>query len=158
MSVTVRRANPADVPEILRMIKALATFEREPDAVMASEDMLRRALFAVEPKVFAHVAEHEGALVGLALWFLNFSTWTGRHGIYLEDLYVDDAARGLGVGRALMRALAKEAVSNGHARLDWAVLDWNEEAKAFYRRIGGRHCTDWEPWRVDGEALVALAT
>lgn len=158
MSVLVRRATPADVSDILALIKALAAYEREPDAVMASEDMLRRALFAFEPKVFAHVAEHDGALIGLALWFLNFSTWTGRHGVYLEDLYVDDAARGLGVGRALMKALAREAVTMGHARLDWAVLDWNEEAKAFYRRVGGRHCVGWEPWRIDGDALIALAT
>jgi GNAT superfamily N-acetyltransferase len=94
--------------------------------------------------------------VGIAVWFLNFSTWTGRHGIYLEDLYVDPDVRGGGVARGLMRALAAEAKARDCARVDWAVLDWNEAAKVFYRRLGGRHLASWETWRLDGEALAAL--
>lgn len=152
----VRRAIPADVPAILRLIVALATYEREPDAVQASEDMLMRTLFRPDPRVWAHVAEHKGAVVGIAVWFLNYSTWTGRPGIYLEDLYVDDAARGLGAGKALFKALAGEAERLGCARIDWAVLDWNEPAMDFYRALGGRRQTGWQPWRIDGDALEAL--
>lgn len=152
----VRRAIRADVPAILRLIVALATYEREPDAVQATEASLTRSLFADDARVWAHVAEHEGEVVGIAIWFLNYSTWTGRPGIYLEDLFVDDAARGLGAGRALFEALAAEAEKRGCARIDWAVLDWNEPAMDFYRAIGGRRQTGWQPWRIDGPALEAL--
>lgn len=158
MTVTtfVRLATAADVPEILRMIRALATYERAPDAVKASVEMLTEMLFGHDPKVFAHIAEVDGRPVGLAVWFLNFSTWTGRHGLYLEDLFVDPAARRAGVARALFAALAAEAKARDCARIDWAVLDWNEDAKHFYRTLGGYHSTGWEPWRIDGEALAAL--
>jgi GNAT superfamily N-acetyltransferase len=154
--VTVRTAVPGDEGEILRLIRALATYEREPDAVEATAEGLRAHLFADAPRVFAHVAEQDGQVVGIAVWFLNFSTWTGRHGIYLEDLFVEPDARGAGVARALVRALAAEAAARGCARMDWAVLDWNEPAKTFYRRLGARHNAGWEPWRIDGEALTAL--
>jgi GNAT superfamily N-acetyltransferase len=157
MSVAVRRAKPADVPEILRMIRALATYEREAHAVEATEDSLRAILFGDDPKVFAHIAEIDGRPVGIAVWFLNFSTWTGRHGIYLEDLFVDPDVRRAGVARALFVALAREAKANGCARIDWAVLDWNELGMDFYRRIGGRRSEGWQPWRLDGEALERLA-
>jgi GNAT superfamily N-acetyltransferase len=106
--------------------------------------------------VFAHVAEQEGHIVGMALWFLNFSTWTGKHGIYLEDLFVDPSARSGGVARGLVRALAAEARARDCARIEWAVLDWNDQAKDFYRRLGARHNESWEPWRLDGAALAAL--
>jgi GNAT superfamily N-acetyltransferase len=154
--VIVRPANPADVPAILRLIVALATYEREPDAVQATEAMLMQTLFAQDARVWAHVVEHEGKVVGIAVWFLNYSTWTGKPGIYLEDLFVDDAARGLGAGKALFQALAAEAEKRGCARIDWAVLDWNEPAMDFYRAIGGRRQTGWQPWRIDGAALEAL--
>jgi GNAT superfamily N-acetyltransferase len=154
--VTVRTAVPGDEGEILRLIRALATYEREPDAVEATAEGLRAHLFADAPRVFAHVAEQDGQVVGIAVWFLNFSTWTGRHGIYLEDLFVEPDARGAGVARALVRALADEAAARGCARIDWAVLDWNDLAKGFYRRLGARHNEDWEPWRLDGDALAAL--
>lgn len=153
---TVRPARPGDEEDILRLIRALADYEREPDAVEATAEGLRAHLFAAEPRVFAHVAEDGGRLVGIAVWFLTFSTWTGRHGVYLEDLFVDPATRGGGVARALVRALAAEAKARGCARMDWAVLDWNEPAKAFYRRLGARHNETWEPWRLDGAALAAL--
>jgi GNAT superfamily N-acetyltransferase len=157
MSVSVRRATPGDVPEILRMIRALATYEREPHAVAATEESLRAILFGADPQVFAHIAELDGRAVGIAVWFLNFSTWTGRHGIYLEDLFVDPDVRRGGVARALFVALAREAQARGCARIDWAVLDWNELAMDFYRRIGARRAMGWQPWRLEGEALTRLA-
>lgn len=156
MTVTIRPARPGDEVDILRLIRDLAAYEREPDAVEATAEGLRDHLFADDPRVYAHVAEDEGRVVGIAVWFLNFSTWTGRHGIYLEDLFVDPAVRGGGVARALVRALAAEAGARGCARVEWAVLDWNELAKGFYRRLGARHNATWEPWRLDGEALAAL--
>jgi GNAT superfamily N-acetyltransferase len=158
VTVTIRPARPGDEADILRLIRALAAYEREPDAVEATTDGLRAHLFGDQPRVFAHVAEDDGGrgVVGIAVWFLSFSTWTGRHGIYLEDLFVELAARGEGVARALVLALADEAEARGCARIDWAVLDWNEPAKGFYRRLGARHNATWEPWRLDGEALAAL--
>jgi GNAT superfamily N-acetyltransferase len=157
VTATIRPARPGDEHEILRLIRALATYEREPDAVEATAEGLRAHLFAEAPRVFAHVAELDGRIVGTAVWFLNFSTWTGRHGLYLEDLFVDPDVRGGGIARGLMRALAAEAVSRGCARFEWAVLDWNELAKGFYRRLGARHNESWEIWRIDGDTLAALA-
>jgi len=154
--VIVRRATPADVPAILCLIVALAVYEREPDAVKATEDSLAASLFSDDAHVFAHVAEHDGEVVGIAVWFLNYSTWTGRPGIYLEDLFVSETARGTGAGKGLFKALAEEAERLGCARIDWAVLDWNTPAMDFYRAIGGRPQSGWQPWRIDGGALEAL--
>ena len=156
-TATIRPARPGDEGDILRLIRALADYEREPDAVENTVDDLHAHLFADVPHVFAHVAELDGRIVGVAVWFLNYSTWTGRHGIYLEDLFVDPAVRRQGVAEGLMQTLAAEAEAHGYARMEWAVLDWNELAKAFYRRLGARHNETWEPWRLDGEALSALA-
>ena len=153
----VRPARIGDVPDILRLIRALATYEREPDAVRATEASLEATLFGADPQVHGHVAEGEGGVVGIAIWFMNYSTWTGRPGLYLEDLFVDPRARGSGAGRTLFRALAREALARGCARIDWAVLDWNEPAMAFYRAIGGRRQSGWQPWRIEGAALEALA-
>ena len=157
MSVTVRPATSDDVPAILRLIKALATYEREPHAVRATHETLMHTFFSDDAHVFAHVADKAGEVVGTTVWFLNYSTWTGRSGLYLEDLFVSENARDRGVGRALFRALAREAIARGCARIDWAVLDWNTPAMAFYRAIGGRRMSGWEPWRLDGEGLEALA-
>ena len=156
MTATVRRVRPGDEQDILRLIHALATYERAPHAVKATPDGLAAALFCEHPRVFGHVAELGGKVVGIAIWFFNYSTWTGRHGIYLEDLFVDPQVRGGGVARALFEALAGEAARHDCARLDWAVLDWNDLAKGFYRRIGARRLTDWEMWRLDGEALEKM--
>jgi len=156
MTTTIRRARPGDEHDIVRLVRALACYEREPDAVEATAEGLAALLFGKEPKVFAHVAEQDDRVVGIAVWFFNFSTWTGRHGIYLEDLFVDPAVRGGGVARALFMALGEAAKAHDCARLDWGVLDWNELAKGFYRRIGARHMEAWEPWRLDGAALKAL--
>ena len=157
MNLNIRRALPGDEHDILRLIKALADYEREPDAVAATAEGLRAHFFNDAPKVFAHVAESDGRVVGIAVWFLNFSTWTGKPGIYLEDFFVDPEIRRGGIGRALFRALAREALARGCARIDWAVLDWNELAMGFYRRIGGARSEGWQPWRLSGPALQALA-
>lgn len=157
MSLTVRPAIPADVAAMLRLIVALAVYEREPDAVKATPESLYETMFGPGAKVFAHVADLDGAVVGVALWFETYSTWTGRPSLYLEDLFVDPAARGTGAGKALFKALAREAKTRGCARIDWAVLDWNETARGFYAAIGGFRSTGWEPWRIEGEALERLA-
>jgi GNAT superfamily N-acetyltransferase len=156
MTCTIRPARPGDEADLLRLIRELADYEREPDAVEATADTLRDHLFGEAPKVFAHVASVGGRIVGVAVWFVSFSTWTGRHGIYLEDLFVEPGSRGTGVARALFRALAAEAAEHGWTRIDWAVLDWNETAKGFYRSLGARHNDTWEPWRLDGDALAEL--
>ncbi|MBU3076856.1 GNAT family N-acetyltransferase [Sphingomonas quercus] len=153
----VRVARPGDEAEILRMIRALAAYEREPDAVKATEASLQAAMFGPDAGVHAFIAELDGRSVGLALWFRNFSTWTGTQGLYLEDLFVDEAARGRGVGRALFRALAGEAARRGYQRIDWAVLDWNIEAMDFYTRIGARATRGWQPWRLDAAGIARLA-
>lgn len=157
MSLSIRPACPGDEAEILRMIRALAAFEREPDAVEATEAMLASALFSEGAHVHAHLAERDGRAVGLALWFLNFSTWTGKPGLYLEDLFVDEAERRSGVAQALMATLAREALARGCARMDWAVLDWNEQAMHFYERLGARRSEGWQPWRLEGEGIARLA-
>lgn len=157
MTVTIRPARPGDESGIVRLVRALAEYERAPEAVMLTDEALAEHLFAEPAHVFAHVAEREGRLVGMAVWYPTFSTWTGRPGIHLEDLFVEPPARGAGVAAGLVRALAAEAGTRGWARLDWAVLDWNEPAKGFYRRLGARHHAGWECWRLDGEALGALA-
>ncbi len=154
--MTVRRAKPGDEQDILRLIHALAAYEHASEAVKATPEGLEAALFGDHPKVFAHVAERDGKVVGIAVWFFNYSTWTGRHGIYLEDLFVDPEVRGGGVARALFEALAAEAKAHDCARLDWNVLDWNDLAKGFYRKLGARQLADWEPWRLDGEALAQM--
>ena len=158
MTLIIRPAHPGDEGDILRLIRALADYEREPDAVEATEEGLAAHFFGPDPKVFAHVAEQDGHVVGIAVWFFNFSTWTGRHGLYLEDLFVDPAARGRGIARKLFEAMAAEAEAKDCARLDFQVLDWNESAKQVYRRLGARHQAAWEPWRIDGPALASLQT
>ena len=156
MSATIRAARPGDEPDILRLITALAVYEREPDAVKTTLADLTEALFGDHPRVWVHLAEQDGRAVGVALWFLTYSTWSGRPTLYLEDLFVEESARGTGTGLALFRALGAEAKRLRCARMDWAVLDWNTPAKAFYTRMGARHVTGWEPWRLDGEGLERL--
>jgi GNAT superfamily N-acetyltransferase len=154
---SVRRARLEDVPVVLQLVKELATYEREPDAVVATEAMLRDVLFGSEPKVFCHVAEDDaGSVVGVAIWFVNFSTWLGTHGIYLEDLFISPVARGGGYGRALLQELARIAVAEGYGRIDWAVLDWNEPAQGFYAALGAQPQDDWTGWRLTGDALNNL--
>jgi GNAT superfamily N-acetyltransferase len=153
----LRRARPGDEPGILDGIRALAEYERDPDAVENTEAALHATLFGPDPRAFAHVVERDGRIVGIALWFLSYSTWTGRHGIWLEDLYVHDTERGRGYGRALVCALARECVARGYSRLEWTVLDWNEPALGFYRSIGAVAMDEWTTQRMSGAALSALA-
>ena len=155
--IQVRPATPADVSVILRFVRELAAFEREPDAVTATESVLAAALFGESPAAEAVLAEREGEPVGFALFFHNFSTWEGRRGLYLEDLYVTPAARGQGAGAALLRHLAALAVARGCARFEWSVLDWNEDAIAFYRAMGAVGQEEWTVQRVSGAALARLA-
>ncbi|TZG26188.1 GNAT family N-acetyltransferase [Sphingomonas montanisoli] len=158
MTLIIRPAHPGDEGDILRLIRALADYEREPDAVEATEEGLAAHFFGPDPKVFAHIAEQDGHVVGIAVWFFNFSTWTGRHGIYLEDLFVEPTARGGGIARKLFEAMAAVAEAKNCARIDWQVLDWNELGKGLYRRLGAHHKAAWEQWRIDGDALTALLT
>lgn len=156
----IRAARPDDVPTILALIRELAEYERAPDQVEATEESLRDALFGPDPAVFCHIAEHdgpEGATAGFALWFLNFSTWTGRHGIYVEDLYVRPHQRGHGHGAALLRELGRIATERGYGRMEWWVLDWNEPAIRFYERIGAAAMDDWTVWRLEEPDLARLA-
>jgi GNAT superfamily N-acetyltransferase len=149
----VRLARPEDVPVVLSLIRELADYERSLDSVQATETQLVDVLFGEAPAAYCHVAEFDGEVVGFALWFLNFSTWVGSHGIYLEDLYVRPSARGTGLGRALLMTLVEIARERGYGRVEWSVLDWNVDAQGFYRSIGAVAMDDWTVWRLDGEAL-----
>lgn len=156
-----RIAMPTDVAEILTLIRDLAAYEREPDAVETTEDMLREALFGASPAVYCHVIEHpepahSGQLAGFALWFLNFSTWLGRHGVYLEDLYVRPELRGRGYGQVLLQSLAQVCRERGYGRLEWSVLDWNEPAIEFYRSVGAVPMDEWTVHRLTGDALASM--
>lgn len=145
----IRPARVDDVPTILGLIRELAEYEREPaSTVEATEDGLRAALFGPEPAVWAYVAELDGTVVGTAIWFVTFSTWTGRHGMHLEDFVVRDAARGTGLGVALFDELVRICVERGYARFEWRVLDWNVDAQAFYERRGARPIPEWISWRL----------
>jgi GNAT superfamily N-acetyltransferase len=155
----IRRARLDDLTPILELVRALAEYERDPDAARASEDDLRRALFGEHPALYCHIAEDdEGNIVGFAVWFLNFSTWVGRHGIYLEDLFVLPSARGHGYGRALLAELARICIEENYGRLEWSVLDWNEPAIGFYRSLGAVAMDEWTVNRLSGDALHALGT
>ena len=162
MTISVRPASAPDVPLIHLFVRELAAFEKEPDAVEASEAMLHEALFGASPAAEALIAERPSAAgepepIGFALFYPTFSTWTGRRGLWLEDLYVTPEARGSGAGAALLKALAATALDRGCARFEWAVLDWNTPAIDFYRAKGAVPLDEWTVQRVTGEALLALA-
>lgn len=157
MATTIRTATPADVPEILAFIRALAVFEREPDAVTATEEGLLRDGFGPNPIYFCLIADHDRRPAGFALYFFNYSTWMGRPGLYLEDLFVHPEFRGLGIGRALLQQVAAIAVQRGCLRLQWEVLDWNTPAIDFYKAMGAEFLDEWRNVRVSGEALDRLA-
>ncbi|MEU6553040.1 GNAT family N-acetyltransferase [Streptomyces sp. NPDC046915] len=154
----IRTATPADVPVIHALVRELAEYEKAPHEAKASPEQLREALFGARPAAYAHVAvdDSTGEPVGFALWFLNFSTWRGVHGIYLEDLYVRPEARGGGHGRALLTELARICVERGYERLEWSVLDWNRPAIGFYESLGARPQDEWTVYRLTDGALAAL--
>jgi GNAT superfamily N-acetyltransferase len=153
----IREAEPSDVPVLLALVRELATYEREPDAVVATEADLHAALFGPDPSAGCHVVEVDGAVVGFALWYRTFSTWLGKPGLWLEDLFVRPEHRARGLGRALLVHLASLCVERGWSRFEWWVLDWNESAQGFYRSLGARPEDEWTVWRVDGAALESLA-
>ena len=156
----IRPARAPDIPAIHQMIMELASYERSLHEVSATEDDLRAALLAGPagaPSLFAHVAEEGGQAVGFALWFLSYSTWLGRHGIHLEDLYVRPEWRGQGHGRALLAELARTCVERGYGRLEWSVLDWNAAARRLYESLGAAAVDEWVIYRLTGPALHALA-
>ncbi|MFI9153006.1 GNAT family N-acetyltransferase [Streptomyces sp. NPDC053367] len=155
----IRTATPADIPVLHTLIRELAEYEKAPHEAKATEAQLHDALFGDRPAAYAHIAEDDatGTPVGFALWFLNFSTWRGTHGIYLEDLYVRPSARGGGHGKALLTTLARLCVERGYQRLEWSVLDWNEPAIGFYRSLGAVPQDEWTVYRLTDEALTALA-
>jgi len=157
MSLQIRAATSADVPVIAELIRGLARFEKLEHEVVMTEDLLATALFGQRPYAEVLLAVDEDRPVGFALFFHNFSTFLGRPGIYLEDLFVVPEDRGSGIGRALLEHLARLAVDRGCGRLEWAVLDWNRDAISFYERLGARPNSDWTVYRLTGEALTALA-
>lgn len=157
MSTTLRPATPEDLDLILGFIRDLAEYERLLDQVVADRAALAAALFGSPPQAEVVIAEHDATPAGFALFFHNFSTFRGRRGLYLEDLYVRPQHRGAGIGKALLAHLASLAIERGCARFEWAVLDWNAPAIGFYRSLGARVLDDWRVCRLDGEALVRLA-
>ncbi|MGW4434212.1 N-acetyltransferase family protein [Streptomyces sp. NPDC004596] len=154
----IRTATPADVPVIHTLIRELAEYEKAPHEARATEEQLREALFGERPAAFAHLAVDDGSgeCVGFALWFLNFSTWRGVHGVYLEDLFVRPSARGGGYGRALLTELARICVQRGYERLEWSVLNWNSPAIGFYEALGARPQDEWTVYRLTDGALAEL--
>lgn len=157
MPVIVREAKLDDTPIILKYIKDLAEFEKAPKEAVLTEDDLRRSFFIESPQVYCLVSELDNFVTGIAIWHLNYSTWLGKHGVYLEDLYVDPKFRGQGHGKALLVALAKICIDRGYPRLQWWVLDWNKSAIDFYDSIGAKAMDEWTVFRVSGKELGILA-
>ncbi len=160
-SVRVRPAVPADAEAVHALVVGLAVYEREPDAVEGTAEELREHLFRPQPQVFCHVAEVDTGvgwrIAGIAIWYVTFSTWKVRHGIWLEDLFVEPEHRGLRLGRLLLEELARVAEERGYPRFEWWVLDWNTPAHGFYRSLGAVPQDEWTVWRVTGGALTRLA-
>src|SRR3954447_4784897 len=157
MSLAIRRARPGEAGLVLSLVRELAEYEKLLHEVEAAEADIAAALFCDNPRLFCEIAEWEGQPVGLAIWFNNFSTFSGRAGIFLEDLFVRPAQRGKGIGKALLVHLADQCVANGWSRLQWSVLDWNTPSIAFYKSLGAELMDQWTICRVGGPALTALA-
>ncbi|NCV77352.1 MAG: GNAT family N-acetyltransferase [Actinobacteria bacterium] len=157
-SLHIRSARSEESTVILQLIKDLAEYEKAPDQVEATESDLKATIFGKEPKVFCDVVEVDGEIAGMAIWFLNYSTWQGKHGIYLEDLFIKPEYRGRGYGKALLVHLAKLCEEKGYGRFQWWVLDWNSPAIEFYRSLGAEAMDEWTVYRVSGKALKDLGT
>jgi GNAT superfamily N-acetyltransferase len=153
----IRPANPKDVEAIHSLIVELAIYEREPEAVVATVEQIQENLFGVDPVAYCHVAEVDGHVVGIAIWFLNYSTWLGKAGLYLEDLFVKPEFRSRGLGLQLMKKLAQICIERGYERFQWWVLDWNEPSINFYKSIGADAMDQWTVYRLSGEALKNFA-
>ena len=156
MAIAIRSVRPGEAGLVLAFVRELAAYEHLLDAVDATETMIDAALFAPSPRVFCDIAEWDGEPAGIALWFPNFSSFRGRHGLYLEDLFVRPAFRRRGIGKTLLRHLAHRCVAQGWTRFDWAVLDWNAPSIAFYQSLGADLLTDWTICRLTGAALARL--
>nr|WP_314483908.1 GNAT family N-acetyltransferase [uncultured Pseudomonas sp.] len=157
MSLVIRPAQSTDAQQILDFITELAEYERARDQVLATPQDIERSLFEADSTVHCLMAERAGRAIGFAIFFYSYSTWLGRNGIYLEDLYITPEARGDGAGRQLLRHIAKEAVAKGCGRLEWSVLDWNEPAIGFYEALGAQPQKEWVRYRLEGETLSAFA-
>ena len=157
MSLIIRRARPDEAGLVLSLVRELAEYEKLIHEVEATEEMIAEALFATNPRLFCDIAEWRGEIAGFAVWFINFSTFSGRSGIFLEDLFVRPALRGKGIGKALLSHLAKVCVTQGWSRLQWSVLDWNARSIAFYKSLGAVLMDEWTVCRVGGPALAVLA-
>ena len=152
----IRPAKREEVGEVLQLIQDLATYEKAPDQVEASEDDLLNTIFVKDPRVFCDLVEVDGQIAGIAIWFLNYSTWQAKHGIYLEDLYIKPEFRARGYGKALLRHLAQICDKEGYGRLQWWVLDWNSPAIEFYKSFGAEAMDEWTVYRTSGQALKDL--
>jgi GNAT superfamily N-acetyltransferase len=153
----IRKAEISDAEAIHKLIVELAIYEREPEAVVATVDQLKENLFGADPVAYCHVAEVDSQVVGIAIWFLNYSTWLGKAGLYLEDLFVKPEFRSRGLGLQLMKTLAQICVERGYERFQWWVLDWNEPSINFYKSIGADAMDQWTVYRLSGEALKNFA-
>ena len=154
----IRVAVKADAPKILQLIRDLALYEKAPLEAVATLEQIEQTIFSNQPSAFAHVAEVDGEVVGISIWFLNYSTWLGKPGIYLEDLYVDPEHRGKGLGLALLKELASICSERGYERLQWWVLDWNQPSIDFYKSLGAVPMDEWTVYRVTGDALKKLGS
>jgi diamine N-acetyltransferase len=157
VSISVRPARPQDASLIYSLVRELADYERLTHEVDSTQEQIAAALFGPQPRLFCDIAEWDGEAVGFALWFLNFSTFRGKHGLYLEDLFVRPALRGKGIGKALMQQLARHCLDKDLARFEWTVLEWNKPSIEFYRSIGAKLLDDWRVCRMSGEALAKFA-
>ena len=155
--MNIRPAKATDIDEILALIYELALYEKAPEEAKATEAQIRESFFGDNPKVFCELVEVDGDIAGLAIWFLNYSTWQGKHGVYLEDLFIRPQFRGRGFGKALLKHLAQICVEHGYGRFQWWVLDWNEPSIEFYKSFGAVAMDEWTVYRVTGDALIDLA-
>ena len=154
----IRLAKPEDIADIHRLIYELAVYEKAPEQMVATVDQINGSLFKDNPVAFCHVAEVDGQIVGIALWFLNYSTWLGKPGIYLEDLYVQPEYRGHGIGKGFMKTLAQLCTERGYERFQWWVLDWNKPSIEFYKSLGAVPMDEWTVFRLSGDALKKFAS